>query len=317
LTEQQLDDAVHELVLRARDEGMIPIAGIMSERQSDGRQKVVGFGWNRLREGIPGVHGETGAIMHMGRLPGGYSKLTATSSLSPCPFCQSSLALHLGIREIRILDATNYKPDFSGYAKIGLTPVVSEHRGIIETFGNWVRDPANAVIWSRDIGEWSGPVSRPFDVTMMHDRAMALVELAHRQAQAAEEADEAPIGAVVADRFGEAIGAGHARIVMNNDPSAVAALVAWRACGARDHWRDKTLILTAGPDHIAYSMFHVFKFGQLLVASTRVFSGRLDDVEKSGVPVHPLGDARSDTRLLRWIDRVGPARAREYTGQQP
>jgi tRNA(adenine34) deaminase len=314
LTEPELDDAVHELILHAQEIGNIPIAGIMSERQPGGRHRVVGFGWNRLREGIPGIHGETGAIMNMGRLPQGYAQLTATSSLSPCPFCQCCLALHLGVREIRVLDATNYKPDFASYAKVGLSPVVSEHRGIIETFGKWVRDPANAIIWSRDIGEWSNPTPKPFDVTMMHDRAVELMDLALRKAKEAMEAGEVPIGAVVADRFGEAIGEGRAMIMSNNDPSAVAAMSAWRACGARDHWRDKTLLVTAGPDHIAYSMFHIFKFGQLVVASDHVFAGQIEDVRNLGVPVRVLGEPQGDALLRRWLHDTGVTRAREYLG---
>src|SRR5690349_13124805 len=100
LTDRALDDAVHECVLHALKIGMIPIAGIISRRQLDARHEVLGFGWNHLREGIPGIHGETGAIMNMGRLAQGYRDLVATSSLSPCPFCQGCLALHLGIKEI-------------------------------------------------------------------------------------------------------------------------------------------------------------------------------------------------------------------------
>src|SRR5205814_9330162 len=88
LTERQLDDAVHEVQLHALSLGMIPIAGIMSKRRADRKHEVVGFGWNHLREGIPGIHGETGAIMNMGRREGAYRDLVATSSLSPCPFCQ-------------------------------------------------------------------------------------------------------------------------------------------------------------------------------------------------------------------------------------
>jgi tRNA(Arg) A34 adenosine deaminase TadA len=313
LTEQELDDAVHACVLHALGLGMIPIAGIMSERQSDGRHKVVGFGWNRLREGIPGIHGETGAIVNMGRLTNGYRHLTATSSLSPCPFCQASLALHLGVKEIRILDASNYKPDFSGYAKVGLVPSVHEHAGIVQTFGQWVRDPANAVIWNRDIGEWSGPVSAPFDITKHANRVDALMRLAHQKAAEGEQNGEAPIGAVIVDSFGEVIGAGHPKILTNNDPSALAAMVAWRACGARDHWKDKTLFLTCGPDHIAYSMFHIFKFGQLVVASDRVFAGQIDAVRKLGVPVKTIDDASSDNRLQAWIRRVQNLR-NEYLG---
>lgn len=314
LSEQQLDDAVHELILHARQIGNIPIAGIMSEGQPDGRHRVVGFGWNRLREGIPGIHGETGAIMNMGRRSEAYGQLTATSSLSPCPFCQFCLALHLGVKQIRVLDVTNYKPDFTGYARVGLSPVVAEHAGIVETFGKWVRDPANEIIWSRDIGEWSEPTPRPFDVMMMHDRGVELMDLALRKAQEAMDASEAPIGAVVADRFGEPIGAGRAMILANNDPSAVAAMTAWRACGARDHWRDKTLLLTAGPDHIAYGMFHIFKFGQLIVASDHVFAGQIEQVRKLGVPVRVLGEPQGDALLRRWLHDAGADRAREYLG---
>jgi tRNA(Arg) A34 adenosine deaminase TadA len=314
LTEQQLDDAVHELVRHALELGNIPIAGIMSERAPDGRHKVVGFGWNRLREGIPGIHGETGAIMNMGRLPQGYAHLTATSSLSPCPFCQASLALHLGVKEIRVLDVTNYKPDFSGYAKLGLSPIIAEHRGIIGTFGEWVRDPANQTIWNRDIGEWSEPVEAPFDVASSKDRTDALLFLAHREAEKSELSGEAPVGAVIADRFGEVIGAGHARIKTDNDPSAVAAMSAWRACGARDHWRDKTLVLTAGPDHIAYSMFRVFRFGQLVVASTDAFAGEVEAVRALAVPVHIAGDRRSGARVTDFLRSAGVEAAREYLG---
>jgi tRNA(Arg) A34 adenosine deaminase TadA len=313
LTEAQLDDAVHDLVLHALSLGMIPIAGIMSERQADGQHRVVGFGWNHLREGIPGIHGETGAIMNMGRLTGGYRHLTATSSLSPCPFCQGCLALHLGLKEIRILDATNYKPDFTRYGKVGLSPTVSEHPGIVRTFRKWVRDRKNATVWSRDIGLFKGKVSRPFDVKRNRQRARDLMELANQKALEGEQAGEAPVGAVIVDPAGEVIGAGHPKIVTNNDPSMVAAMSAWRACGAREHWKDKTLLLTCGPDHIAYSMFHVFNFGQLVVGGTDAFKGQIDAVRKLGVPVHVLRGI--DGAILKsWLMRQPAERTREYFG---
>jgi tRNA(Arg) A34 adenosine deaminase TadA len=314
LTETQLDDAVHELILHALSLGMIPIAGIMSRKQLDGRHEFLGFGWNRLREGIPGIHGETGAIMNMGRIAGGYSDLTATSSLSPCPFCQCCLALHMGIKNIRILDATNYKPDFSGYTKVGLSPTVSEHPGIIKTFRKWVRDRKNALIWNRDIGIFKGKVTRPFDVKRNKSRTRELMDIAAQKANEGQEAGEAPIGAVIIDSFGEVIGCGFPRIVTSNDPSAVAAMSAWRACGARDHWKDKTLLLTCGPDHIAYSMFHIFNFGQLVVGGEKAFRGRTDDVRRLGVPVHVLRDESNDDALEKWIDENDPQRVREYLG---
>jgi tRNA(Arg) A34 adenosine deaminase TadA len=314
LTEAELDNAVYDLIREALVQGMIPIAGIMSRRQSDGRHKILGFGWNHLREGIPGIHGETGAIMNMGRLKDGYRDVTATSSLSPCPFCQCCLALHLGVKEIRILDAINYKPDFAGYEKVGLNPVVSNHPKIAALFRKWVRDPKNATIWNRDIGIWNRKHAPPLDVKKNRARTKELMAIAHRKAQEALEAGEAPIGAVVIDSLGEILGCGHSMIAKNNDPSMVAAMSAWRACGARDHWKDKTLLLTAGPDNIAYSMFHIFNFGQLVVASDKVFTGRSDDARKLGIPVHQLRDPASDGLLKKWMAHSTSQLVSEYLG---
>jgi creatinine deaminase len=314
LNERELDDAIHEVQLHALSLGMIPIAGIMSKRRADGKHEVVGFGWNHLREGIPGIHGETGAIMNMGRRERGYGDLIATSSLSPCPFCQCCLALHLGVREIRILDAINYTPDFEGYRKVGLNPLVSNHPKIAATFRRWVRDPRNATIWNRDIGIWSRKHTPPFDVKRNRARTQELMSIAHHRAIEGLDAGEAPIGAVIIDSQGEVIGAGHPKIVTNNDPSMVAAMSAWRACGAREHWKDKTLFLTCGPDHIAYSMFYVFNFGQLVVGSAHVFEGQMNAVRKLGVSVDILSSVRCDRILRQWIDNADSGRVAEYFG---
>ncbi len=313
LSERELDDAVHDVQLHALGLGMIPIAGIMSRRVG-GQHEIVGFGWNHLREGIPGIHGETGAIMNMGRREGGYSDLVATSSLSPCPFCQCCLALHLGVREIRILDAVNYTPDFAGYKKVGLSPSVSTHPKIAATFRKWLRDPKNATIWNRDIGIWNRKHAPPFAVRSNRHRTREVMGIAKQKARQGRDASEAPIGAVVIDAQGEVIGAGFPKIICNNDPSMVAAMSAWRACGAREHWKDKTLFLTAGPDHVAYSMFHIFNFGQLVVASDKAFAGRLADVKKLNVPVQVLRDDQMDQELMRWKQSTSKARVAEYLG---
>jgi tRNA(adenine34) deaminase len=314
LTERQLDDAVHEVQLQALSLGMIPIAGIMSRRVGGDKHEVVGFGWNHLREGIPGIHGETGAIINMGRREGGYSDLVATSSLSPCPFCQCCLALHLGVREIRILDAVNYAPDFEGYKKVGLNPIVSNHKKIAATFRKWVRDPKNATIWSRDIGIWDRKHAPPFDVKKNRSRAKEIMSIAMRKAREGLDAGEAPIGAVIVDAAGEVIGAGHAKIVTNNDPSMVAAMSAWRAAGAREHWKDKTLFLTCGPDYIAYSMFHIFNFGQLVVGSDKVFAGQTHSVKKLKVSTHVARDSVGDAILQKWILENPKHHVAEYLG---
>lgn len=312
LAERELDDAVHRLIRHAESIGMIPIAGVISRRVGD-QHEVLGFGWNQLRAGIPGIHGETGAIIGMGRIRGGYGDLVATSSLSPCPFCQHTLALQMGIKEIRILDAINYTPDFSGYQRMGLSPTVKNHKGIAATFRKWVSDPANETIWARDIGLFKGKVQKPFDVTN-RKRLKRLAEMAVAEAVKAGNAGEAPIGALVIDSQGEVLGAGHSQVKAFNDPSRVAAMSAWRACGAHDQWKDKTLLLTAGPDHIAYSMFHIFNFGQLIVTSDAPFSGRLDSVRQRGVPVTVWRCPESSRLLGEYVGKTKLATVREYFG---
>jgi hypothetical protein len=76
VTLQELDDAVHEVQLWALSKGMIPIAAIISRPLDAQRHEVLGFGHNELADGIPGVHGETGAVKGMGGLKG----VTPTSS---------------------------------------------------------------------------------------------------------------------------------------------------------------------------------------------------------------------------------------------
>ena len=322
LTTQQLDDAVHAVQLEALRQGMIPIAAILSRRLPDDRHEVLGAGCNHLAEGIPGIHGETGAIINMGRRAGGYADVVATSSLSPCPFCQCTMVRHLGLREVRILDDLNYRPDKRSYAGLDAHVESLSHKPIEQTFRAWLKSVKNRPLWARDIGEFTGPVAEPFPLGSRKVRREQVLALAHAAAAEALARGEAPIGAVVLDAQGEVIGCGGPQIITRNDPSMVAAMSAWRACGAREHWMDKTLVLTAGPDAIAYSMFQIFNFGQLLVASDTVFAGYLpavralngDPKRRRRIPVRVLGDTSSDSLLEEWSRRTKQALMREYLG---
>ena len=322
VTQPQLDDAVHQLQLEALGQGMIPIAAILSRRLRDGRHKVLGAGWNHLAEGIPGIHGETGAIINLGRRPEGYADLVATSSLSPCPFCQCTMVRHLGIREVRILDDLNYRPDKRSYAGLGAHVESLSHKGIERTFKAWLGTMSHRVLWERDIGQFSGPVAPPFPITNHRRRLQQVLVLAQAKAAAAGARGEAPIGAVVLDAQGEVIGCAGSEIACHNDPSRVAAMAAWRACGARDHWMDKTLVLTTGPDAIAFSMFKIFNFGQLVVASDKVFAGHLSAVRALNrdpdrthqISVKVLHDPTADQLLTAWIGHNSPVVVREYLG---
>ena len=103
--------------------------------------------------------------------------------------------------------------------------------------------------------------------------------------------------------------------MQNNDPSSVAAMNAWRAAGSRNDWARHTLILSHGPDAIAYSMFKVFGFGQLIVANTSVYRGYTDQVAKLGVPTTVVDEARVCDKLLQeWLSMNSTGRAREYLG---
>ncbi len=313
VTTTQLDDAVHEVQLYALKRGMIPIAGIISRPQGDDRHEILGFGHNQLADGVPGVHGETGAVKGMGRIVGGYSDLVATSSLSPCPFCQCTLARQLGIKTIRILDDKNYRPDKGDYLRAGITPIVCSHSGIESTFNTWVNDPKNSTLWNRDIGIPAGERGTPRKFTKTETEQ--LVTRAMRLAHEAVVAGEIPIGALIVDELGQVVGSSYAKIITNNDPSMVASMAAWRAAGSRDDWGKHTLILTAGPDPIAYSMFKIFRFGQLITASDKIYSGELNAVRELKKPVILAGGGdESDVLLSKWLNDNSPALAREYLG---
>ncbi|HZZ43240.1 MAG TPA: hypothetical protein VFE58_09900 [Tepidisphaeraceae bacterium] len=317
LPEKSLDDAVHAVQLHALSLGMIPIAGIMSRRVGKPREKlheILGFGFNHLAQGIPGIHGETGAVINMGRLDQGYSDVIATSSLNPCPFCQRTLACHLGCSEVRILDTLNYQPDLASYKSVGLKPTLLHHQSTADTFKKWVTNPANSTLWNRDIGLYDVPTPPPFNIPANPARTKHLLRLAHQKAIEALSVGEAPIGALIIDAYGEVLSASHSKILTHNDPSSTAAMSAWRAAGARDHWKDKTLLLTTGPDHIAYSMFHIFNFGQLVIASDKLFQGQLQAVRALNKPTHVLKDSTTDPLLKSWLKLEPLPRIREYLG---
>jgi cytosine/creatinine deaminase len=309
----QLDDMVFAVQQAALHRGMIPIAGVISRPLDDKKHEILGFGNNRLADGIPGIHGETGAIIHMGRIETGYADLVCTSSLSPCSFCQCTLARQLGIRTIRILDDENYRPNKEDYRKAGITPEIVPDSRIEATFKTWVNDDRYKVLWNRDIGIATGLKKAPLTLTAA--QMAAGMDRAERLALRAETLGEAPIGAIILDNLGVVVGSGHAGIRAGNDASLVAAMAAWRAVGSRDDWGRHTLILTAGPDYIALGMFKIFNFGQLIVGSDRVFAGQLQAVRDLGKPVSVRQTAtQADAALKAWLANNSPAHAREYFG---
>ncbi|WP_232462619.1 tRNA adenosine(34) deaminase TadA [Bordetella genomosp. 9] len=61
----------------------------------------------------------------------------------------------------------------------------------------------------------------------------AMMQLALRQAEAARQAGEVPVGAVVVDSQGQVLGEGYNRTIVDADPTAHAEIVALRAAARR------------------------------------------------------------------------------------
>lgn len=316
VSERELDELVHEVQVGALAIGQIPIAGVVSRKVKD-RHEVLGFGHNHLRSGLPGIHGETGALINTGRLGrfGDWEGVTITSSLNPCNFCQRTMCCHLGIRSVRILDNKNLVVEPAGYERAEVVPKRLSHGKTAETFRAWVTDPANGAVWNRDIGIYDVPTAPPFDLARHPARTKVLMELLHHHARLALEAGEAPMAAMVLDAWGEVLSVGQPRVMRDNDPTKTAAMTAWRNAGARDHWKDKTLVLSAGPDHIAYAMMTVFNFGHLAVASPAVFEGTLGELAIPQPPmITVLRSTGSDGMLKKWMKGEDAERVAEYVG---
>lgn len=321
LTETELNEAVHGAQARALRLGQIPIAGVVSRKVGGNKHEVLGVGNNLLRSGIPGVHGETGALINTGRLERfrDWAGVTITSSLNPCNFCQRTMCCHLGIRSVRILDTKNLVVPPLGYARAGVTPELLHHDKTAEVFGKWVADPVNSTVWNRDIGIYEVPTPPPFDLALHPRRAKVLLGLLDHHARLAYEAGEAPMAALILDAWGEVLSVGQPRIRRDNDPTKTAAMTAWRNAGARDHWKDKTLLLSTGPDHIAYAMFQVFNFGQLALPSpprsSPLFPGTLPELKKTPTPITLLKSPfPADKLFKKWLNQSDPDTLREYLG---
>jgi tRNA(Arg) A34 adenosine deaminase TadA len=323
LSLKDIDNLVHSVQLRALAIGQIPISGVVSREAGKGKHELLGYGHNLLRSGLPGIHGETGAVISAGRLGEAWKGVTLTSSLNPCNFCQRLVCLHLGVRQVRILDSVNLAVEYLGYREAKVSPKREHHKAVANVFHQWVTNPANRDIWNRDIGLYEVPVARPFDVTAGRERLDAVLALATDVARRAHDAssDIPPVGAAIIDAHGEVLSVGHSRIPLDDDPSATASMVAWRNAGSREHWKDKTLVLAGtGPDHIAYAMASVFQLGQIVTTeeAARQLPLQLEALKTRvpGVKVEVLKTAKSplSPRLRDWFAQTTEHRIREELG---
>lgn len=122
-----------------------------------------------------------------------------------------------------------------------------------------------------------------------------LMRLAMRQALAAEEADEVPVGAVVVSPEGEVIGLGNNQVIRQSDPTAHAEIVAMRAAAERlGNYRltGCTLYCTLEPCAMcAGAMLHA-RLGKLVYAARDPKAGA--DGSVLAVMNHPALNHRMD-----------------------
>jgi hypothetical protein len=167
------------------------------------------------------------------------------------------------------LDSEGLEVEPTGYRAAGVRPVRVQDKRVARVFGEWVREARNKTIWDRDIGLYEVPTCRPWDAEGDREglgRVLALGADVARRVHEASGGEVPPVAAVMVDAWGEVMSVGHSRIVMDDDPTATASMVAWRNAGAREHWKDKTLVLVGcGPDEVAYAMMEVFQLGQIVV----------------------------------------------------
>lgn len=135
------------------------------------------------------------------------------------------------------------------------------------------------------------------------DRDVRAMRSALREAAAAGAAGDVPVGAVVLDPAGEAIGRGHNAREATGDPTAHAEIIALRAAAHLGEWRlaGCTLVVTLEPCTMCA--------GALVLARiTRLVYGAADP--KAGA-VGSLWDVVRDRRLNHRPDVIGGVLAAE------
>ena len=106
-----------------------------------------------------------------------------------------------------------------------------------------------------------------------------------------------PIGAALFTRFGELVSRGHNRRVQEGDPSSHAETDAFRRAGRQKCYRDLVMVTTLAPCWYCSGLVRQFRIGMVVVGESRTFSGGIDWLRESGIPVVDL-DNRECSELL-------------------
>ncbi len=313
---EQASDLVYKITVLARQCGCIPIAAaILKPEAQEGLFRVEGYGHNELGWGRPFVHGETGAFRGAGVID--YRNTVLLSSLSPCEFCQGCAA-HLGIHDVRYLDAVNFIPDQSSFGKFGIDHCEIRHQLCCDHFTKWLQEDASLGgrnLWHQDIGSYSPGPAVGIDFDRLKPALSQVIELMRYAAALGEY----PCGAVVVDAASYNILAyGPGSILRSNDPSAVAEIFAGRQCGARTRW-DRTIFVTSSPPSpVAVGMYRRWGVRNLVILDPEPISvqSNLDSIsEEMKISFAPSNFADGASAIVNnWL-RSSDSQIRKYLSE--
>src|SRR4051794_22130122 len=113
----------------------------------------------------------------------------------------------------------------------------------------------------------------------------SLLSAAMEEAKAGLAEGGIPTGAVLADAAGRILGRGRNRRVQTGDPTAHAAVDAFRAAGRLRGYRDKVLVSTLAPGWLCCGVVRQFNIGTVVIGESENFRGALDSLWDRGVRV--------------------------------
>ncbi len=135
----------------------------------------------------------------------------------------------------------------------------------------------------------------PLVVARLLDRAL-------EEAQVAESAGGIPIGAVLVDRHGREVGAGHNRRLQHDDPTAHAELEALRSAGLAADLTGSVMVTTMTPCWMCSGAIAYLGVGTLIVGDSRSFDTEgADWLRARGVAVVAVDDRRCVETFAAWV----------------
>lgn len=131
----------------------------------------------------------------------------------------------------------------------------------------------------------------------------AMLAVALEEARLGLSEGGVPVGAALFDGQGRLLGRGRNRRVQEGDPSVHGETDAFRKAGRQKSYRDKILVTTLAPCWYCSGLVRQFRIGTLVVGDSVNFSGGLEWLRESGVPVVDLASPDCIALLRDFVAR--------------